>query len=133
MTQDPHDRTRYLVRPVTVVMARYPFENKGWLALPCEPWDVPRDIFDDENTAFAWYENAGLMYFQGEYGGVTAAVPVGIGATPSTAYDDLGERIAALQPVRIFNTSAREPSYLYEISWPGGQTTLVGRDALTSA
>jgi len=120
----PHDD----IDPVTLVHARYPPDGARWLALPCEPWDVPRDIFDDDNVAFAWYENAGIQSFGGRYGGLTAAVPVGTGSTPSEAYEDLVRRVSAMQPFRTFPTGASGPSARasdYHLLWPDGQTTIV--------
>jgi hypothetical protein len=99
------------IDPVTIVAARCPAEAGRWFALPCEPWDVPPDIFDDENTAYAWYENTGLWSFSGRYGGATSPLPLGVGRTPSGAYSDLARRLRGMEPVRRAGFS------WYEFRW----------------
>ena len=81
---------------------------------------MPRDIFDDENVAYAWYENAGVWHFGGIYGGAIGRVPVGVGKTPSIAFEDLIARLRRSKPVR--SSPAPED---YEVAWPDGHRTEV--------
>jgi hypothetical protein len=114
------------IHPVTILRARYPHDRGGWFALPCDPWDVPREIFDDENTAYAWYEETGVQSFGGRYGGLKAPVPVGIGVSPSEANEDLIAVLRTMEPFRRFGPSADGThSYDYEITWPNGERTEV--------
>lgn len=114
---DDHPRDRY-IRPVTILRARYGPSN--WLALPIEPWETPRNPFEDDNVAFAWYEHAGLQSFNGAYGGVTAPVPIGVGHTPNEAHEDLYRRLQAIPPA-----SGNDRYSLYLLFWPDGRTTEV--------
>jgi hypothetical protein len=110
--------------PVTLVVARYPPPEGAWLAFPCQPWDVPREITADENVAYAWYEHAGLWIFGGIYGGPQAFPPIGIGKTAQNAYINVLTKFASRPPIRS-NDPAHDGSYRseYEVTWPGGLRT----------
>jgi len=114
------------VDPVTLVRARYSLPSGSWLALPNDPWDAPREIFDDDNVAYGWYENAGLTDFNGAYGGKTANVPVGVGKTPQEAYEDLIRRLRDMEPVRRWDPTL-DGGFIweYEVAWPGGRQSTV--------
>jgi len=88
--------------------------------------DTPREIFDDDNVAYGWYENSGLMTFHGTYGGQTANVPVGVGKTPQRAYEDLIRKLREMEPVRRWDPTL-DGGFIwqYEISWPGGRLSTV--------
>jgi len=114
------------VDPVTLVPVRYSLREGSWLALPNDPWDTPREIFDDDDLAYGWYENAGLTHFNGAYGGKTANVPVGVGKTPQEAYEGLIRRLRDMEPVRRWDPTP-DGGFIweYEVDWPGGRRSTV--------
>ena len=85
--------------PVTLVVARYPPPEGAWLAFPCQPWDVPREITADENVAYSGTNMLDSGSSVGIYGGPQAFPPIGIGKTAQNAYINVLTKFASRPPI----------------------------------
>jgi hypothetical protein len=104
--------------PVTITPDRYGGTYSGgvWLAFPLNPSAVPDGPFGSDVFANDWWSDIGDP-------------PIGRGATPDGAYDDLGRRLEAIRP-----TQTSEPrdefsgtTWTWELHWPAGQVTTIAR------
>ena len=104
------------VDPMTIVSDRYcgTYSDRGlWLAFPCDPWDAPKEPFDDDTTAREWWE--------------TVQVPIGGGSTPDEACLDLIKRLVAIRPDNVNGPNAGDETYMWtwRIRWPKGNQNVV--------
>jgi hypothetical protein len=115
MTRDNQHRMGF-VQPMSVVPDRYGgtySKRKPWLAFPCDPWDVPREPFEDDTTAREWWGRVD--------------VPIGGGSTPNEACLNLIESLVAIRPEHVYGPNAGHQKYLWtwEIRWPDGNHNVV--------
>ena len=72
------------IYPVTIICDRYggTYSGAGWLAFNLDPEDIPEDVSADDVTCMMFWE----QHRQED-------LPVGRGATPDEALQDLGTKV----------------------------------------
>jgi len=113
-----------LVSPMSVVPDRYggTYSERGlWTAFPCDPWDIPREPFEDDITAREWWERIKVPIVR------KGPLPIGGGSTPDEACLDLIERLVAVEPDRVHGPNPDDGKYMWTwlIRWPDGSGHVV--------
>jgi hypothetical protein len=105
--------------PVTITPDRHggAYAGGGWLAFPCRPSGVPTEAFGDDVVAAKWWTDAGDF-------------PIGRGAAPNDAYEDLVRRLELIPPTSEYQAASEVSvsGWAWELVWPGGTQSLVARN-----